>query len=146
MTDSLDKEGLPICDVCNDGTFAAVRAFVDGGCIVCKKESQNLCEQHWVSCTPLGKMGAMVVWEYDNKSMPYKTLLEKSLEKEVRTLRGETSALISELIAAIIWCAGSKDFNEGGIAEEGWKKGCVPLIKKASDFMKKLQTIGESGV
>lgn len=41
-------------------------------------------------------------------------------------------ALIAELKAlreALIWCSGSNDFNEGGIAREGWLKLCRPLLE-----------------
>jgi hypothetical protein len=35
------------------------------------------------------------------------------------------------LVEALIWCSGSADFNEGGIAREGWLKTCKPLIDSA---------------
>lgn len=41
-----------ICDVC--GAEAILKAYVKDGCIVCKKEIQNLCPQHWLSCNSLG--------------------------------------------------------------------------------------------
>ena len=33
------------------------------------------------------------------------------------------------LEAALQWCSGSPDFNEGGAAREGWLKLCAPLLK-----------------
>ena len=32
---------------------------------------------------------------------------------------------------ALLWCSGSADFNEGGIAHKGWLKLCAPLLKGA---------------
>jgi hypothetical protein len=36
---------------------------------------------------------------------------------------------MSALRDALIWCSGSADFNEGGIAREGWLKICAPLLR-----------------
>lgn len=30
---------------------------------------------------------------------------------------------------ALLWCSGSADFNEGGVAREGWLKVCAPLLR-----------------
>ena len=32
----------------------------------------------------------------------------------------------------LLWCSGSADFNEGGVAREGWLKVCAPLLKGES--------------
>jgi hypothetical protein len=37
---------------------------------------------------------------------------------------------LDKVIDALIWCSGSADFQEGGVAREGWLKVCAPLIKK----------------
>ena len=34
-----------------------------------------------------------------------------------------------EILDALIWCSGSQDFQEGGIAREGWLKLCAPLLE-----------------
>lgn len=39
---------------------AAVIARVHGGCVVVANVIQPLCEQHLITCTPLGKGGATV--------------------------------------------------------------------------------------
>ena len=39
---------------------------------------------------------------------------------------------IERLEAALLWCGGSADFNEGGVAREGWLKVCAPLLKGES--------------
>jgi hypothetical protein len=58
------------CDVCLHGrllSLATARYFVHGGCIVLPEfEVQDLCEQHWCSCEPLGPQGAYVLEEYAN--------------------------------------------------------------------------------
>lgn len=38
------------------------------------------------------------------------------------------AAEIERLREALQWCSGSADFNEGGIAREGWLKLCAPLL------------------
>lgn len=38
-------------------------------------------------------------------------------------------AKLEELRQALLWCSGSADFNEGGVAREGWLKVCAPLLK-----------------
>lgn len=40
----------------------------------------------------------------------------------------ELEAKLARALEALIWCSGSSDFNEGGIAEKGWRKICAPLI------------------
>lgn len=37
---------------------------------------------------------------------------------------------VERLTEALIWCSGSADFGEGGIAREGWLKLCAPLLKE----------------
>lgn len=36
------------------------------------------------------------------------------------------------LMEALIWCSAASDFQEGGIAREGWLKLCAPLLKGAA--------------
>lgn len=38
-------------------------------------------------------------------------------------------ARADRLKAALFWCSGSADFNDGGVAREGWLKVCAPLLK-----------------
>jgi hypothetical protein len=42
----------------------------------------------------------------------------------------DLEAKLAKAVEALIWCSGSADFNEGGIAEAGWQKVCAPLIAK----------------
>lgn len=37
-------------------------------------------------------------------------------------------ALVKRLEEALLWCSGSNDFNEGGVAEKGWLKICAPIL------------------
>ncbi len=34
----------------------------------------------------------------------------------------------NKLREALLWCSGSRDFQPGGIARDGWLKLCKPLI------------------
>jgi hypothetical protein len=38
------------------------------------------------------------------------------------------AATIAAYREALIWCSGSQDFNEGGVARVGWLKQCAPLL------------------
>lgn len=49
----------------------------------------------------------------DTRDLEYE-VLQESLQKYKDALR---------------WCSGSKDFQEGGIAQPGWEKICAPLLK-----------------
>ena len=40
---------------------------------------------------------------------------------------------IEDLEEALLWCSGSTDFNEGGVARKGWLKVCAPLLKGRND-------------
>ena len=44
----------------------------------------------------------------------------------------ELEAKLAEFRHALFWCGGSADFNEGGVAREGWLKMCAPLLKGES--------------
>ena len=39
---------------------------------------------------------------------------------------------LEKAVEALLWCSGSADFNEGGVAREGWLKVCAPLLKGES--------------
>ena len=41
----------------------------------------------------------------------------------------EHEAKLAKALEALLWCSGSADFNEGGVAREGWLKVCAPLLK-----------------
>ena len=43
--------------------------------------------------------------------------------------REAAEARAERLEEALLWCSGSADFNEGGIAHKGWLKVCAPLLK-----------------
>jgi hypothetical protein len=45
-------------------------------------------------------------------------------EKEIEAL----TAKLAKAVEALLWCSGSADFNEGGIARKGWLKVCAPII------------------
>lgn len=52
-----------------------------------------------------------------------------------RTTPDQTAALdkliadaVEPYVEALLWCSGSADFNEGGVAEKGWRKLCAPLL------------------
>ena len=38
-------------------------------------------------------------------------------------------AKLAKAVEALLWCSGSADFNEGGVARKGWLKVCAPLLK-----------------
>ena len=44
----------------------------------------------------------------------------------------KTKLLLAKAVEALLWCSGSADFNEGGVAREGWLKVCAPLLKGES--------------
>ena len=44
----------------------------------------------------------------------------------------KAEARAERLEEALLWCSGSADFNEGGVAREGWLKVCAPLLKGES--------------
>lgn len=49
------------------------------------------------------------------------------------TRRAEAAeAKLARMEAALIWCSGSEDFQDGGKAREGWLKLCAPLIHDAA--------------
>ena len=41
-------------------------------------------------------------------------------------------AKLAKAVEALLWCSGSADFNEGGVARKGWLKVCAPLLKGES--------------
>ncbi len=44
----------------------------------------------------------------------------------------EHEAKLAKALEALLWCSGSADFNEGGVARKGWLKVCAPLLKGES--------------
>ncbi len=38
--------------------------------------------------------------------------------------------LLADCLDALLWCSGSNDFQENGMAHVGWEKCCRPLIAK----------------
>ena len=54
---------------------------------------------------------------------------------ETKELKTNEKELIEELVEALIWCSGSNDFQEDGIAREGWLK-VKELIDEALEYLK----------
>lgn len=53
--------------------------------------------------------------------------LQREADANAAAFRHKARA--ERLEAALQWCSGSADFNEGGVAREGWLKLCAPLLK-----------------
>ena len=51
-----------------------------------------------------------------------------AIAREFEALEAENARLRE----ALIWCSGSNDFNEGGVARVGWLKLCAPLLSRAA--------------
>ena len=45
----------------------------------------------------------------------------------------DAEARAERLEEALLWCSGSADFHEGGVAREGWLKVCAPLLTGGKD-------------
>jgi hypothetical protein len=43
--------------------------------------------------------------------------------------RIEAEIKLAKAVEALLWCSGSPDFNEGGMARKGWLKLCAPIIR-----------------
>lgn len=54
---------------------------------------------------------------------------------ETKELKTNEKELIKELVEALLWCSGSNDFQEDGIAREGWLK-VKELIDEALEYLK----------
>jgi len=67
----------------------------------------------------------LCVWNADGKSYPDRPYCWTCLIARGRALEARER----ELVGALQWCSGSADFNEGGVAREGWLKGCAPLLR-----------------
>lgn len=60
-------------------------------------------------------------------------LLFTSGTAEARQKRADVMhEAVTRLQAALQWCSGSDDFQEGGKAREGWLKVCAPLLDHAA--------------
>ena len=72
-----------------------------------------------------------IVWSVreNKKNNKKKNIMET---KELKTNEKE---LIKELVEALLWCSGSNDFQEDGIAREGWLK-VKELIDEALEYLK----------
>ena len=82
------------------------------------------------------KNDAMLARDWDAAADRIEALVErlKAAEQdaqEAEVLTNEALARAERLEEALIWCSGSADFDEGGIANEGWLKLCAPLLKGA---------------
>ena len=53
------------------------------------------------------------------------------IEQLLSQQRQQDIEKIEALEDALIWCSGSGDFQEGGVARKGWLKICKPLIKES---------------
>lgn len=56
---------------------------------------------------------------------------EAQLKAEARA--EQLAATCERLEEALLWCSGSADFTEGGVAREGWLKVCAPLLTGGKD-------------
>lgn len=52
----------------------------------------------------------------------------------------DPTLLIKELTDNLIWCSGSNDFGQGGIAQIGWDNGPRKTIDKALNYLKQLES------
>ena len=73
-------------------------------------------------------------------------MTDKELNARLREIQGQAGLFASaaaariealeakqaKAVEALQWCSGSADFNEGGVAREGWLKVCAPLLKGES--------------
>ena len=62
-------------------------------------------------------------------------IIKHTHDERVKPLRRQVANLEAKLakaLEALLWCSGSADFNEGGVAREGWLKVCAPLLKGES--------------
>lgn len=94
----------------------------------------NLGPEYSATIEGLPKAARHVSTERDRLQEELWSLQEEhsALEGERNELRAENERLRAALDAhqeALIWCSGSADFNEGGIAEKGWRKVCASLLK-----------------
>ncbi len=55
-----------------------------------------------------------------------------NLNEALVELMDDRDAKLAKAMEALQWCSGSADFNEGGVAREGWLKVCAPLLKGES--------------
>lgn len=49
---------------------------------------------------------------------------------------GVLRSLVRDLTKQLIWCSGSDDFQEGGKACEGWRKGPATVIERARKIVR----------
>ena len=85
-------------------------------------------------------------WQHEDEPMSTMEYVRadriEALTKELNTCRmaqavmdntvADLEAKLAEFRHALFWCGGSADFNEGGVAREGWLKVCAPLLKGES--------------
>ena len=55
-----------------------------------------------------------------------------NLNEALVELMDDRDAKLAKFQEALLWCSGSADFNEGGVAYKGWLKVCAPLLKGES--------------
>ena len=72
---------------------------------------------------------------FRNINEPFQSDYLAAAEAATAAIAREFEALEAEnarLREALIWCSGSNDFNEGGVARVGWLKLCAPLLSRAA--------------
>jgi len=57
--------------------------------------------------------------------------LSQLIEEMAKTARADADKAAA--VEALIWCSGSQDFAEGGVARNGWLKLCAPIIRARGD-------------
>lgn len=55
------------------------------------------------------------------------------MTRETEGIKEDLETKLAKALEALQWCSGSADFNEGGVAREGWLKVCAPLLKGGKD-------------
>ena len=65
-----------------------------------------------------------------NKPNIQKALAESCYSVASQETTMSDAEYISRLEEALVWCSGSSDFNEDGVAREGWLKMCRPLFEE----------------
>ncbi len=62
---------------------------------------------------------------------------EPTIVDKLATANAGLHHLVRQLFGALVWCSGSSDFDEGGVAREGWARLVAPLLARSGDFFAK---------
>ena len=69
----------------------------------------------------------------DNRDLVLQGLADSGQAQEAYGAQLKAEARAERLEEALLWCSGSADFHEGGVAREGWLKVCAPLLRGGND-------------